>query len=438
MATELQQKEKALEEVPSLRDLSKQRREIVKQLQRVRGLPRTPARDAAAKNLEDNLQTLDIEWKVVSASITDKIKSGENHKRYSEGDYKTNLLAVLAEKTEQCKADRTEVEKELKASRQQHGQAAIKLRNAPDRDALKSQRAGLLLQNKAIKEKITEGEALLKQRLAAKVTRLERNEFLERLPEGLSIQKPPDEVIKLARNVELQRFAEEEKTHALEKLETAEAQIEEMDQKLSAPDERAGLGSKEKQLALRIRELEKKEKLLNERSAKLTERKQTVSDEKGDLIDQGQTLPYLVRECRQKIVFTPGQLEKIEIILDDPNAVEEFRMGLGKSSVIFPCVARILISRGVFPVMIFTETLLEQSREDMDKKAYIFNFGRASSTLPQTLAEEYYSLLFAKHSGRYIMTTVDRIAALRNKIIEIHNVQSQQYAQYASYLQEER
>ena len=297
LATELQQKEQALAELSSLHDLRKQREAAASALQRNSKLPRTPPNIAAAKNLEETLETLEIEWKVVSSSITGKLSSGENHKRYSEQDYLPKLIAVLDKKIGQFRAEVAKLGQEIAAS-----------------------------PNEPTTRKLTEKKTLLERRIQ-----------------------------------------------------------------------------------------------------KLTDRKATVSPQTGDLVDQGQTLPYLVREYRQKIVFTPGQVEKIEIILDDPHAVEVFRMGLGKSSVIFPCVGRILVSRGELPIMIFTETLLEQSRGQMDKRAYIFNFSRGSSIAPQTLAEEYYSLLTAKHSDRYIMTTVDRIAALRNKIIEVHNVQSQQF-----------
>lgn len=166
--------------------------------------------------------------------------------------------------------------------------------------------------------------------------------------------------------------------------------------------------------------LEAQKKELEERVQWLTERKNKIEKQTGTLFDQEQTLIYLTREYRQKIIFTPEQVEKIETILDDPNALEEFRMGLGKSSVIFPCVARILISRDYFPIVLFTEELIEQSRKDMDKKAYVFQFNRNSSITPEDLVEEYNTLLSVKRSGRYVMTTVERIAALENKIIELN------------------
>ncbi|HEY5259647.1 MAG TPA: hypothetical protein VIJ46_03295, partial [Rhabdochlamydiaceae bacterium] len=195
LATELQQKEQALAELSSLHDLRKQREAAASALQRNSKLPRTPPNIASAKNLEETLKTLEIEWKVVSSSITGKISSGENHKRYSEQDYRPKLIAVLDKKIGQFRAEVIKLEQEIAASP-----------NAPTT------------------RKLTEKKTLLEQRIL-----------------------------------------------------------------------------------------------------KLTARKDKVSLETGDLVDQGQTLPYLVREYRQKIVFTPGQVEKIEIILDDPHAVEVFR-----------------------------------------------------------------------------------------------------------------
>jgi hypothetical protein len=128
---------------------------------------------------------------------------------------------------------------------------------------------------------------------------------------------------------------------------------------------------------------------------------------------------FLVLEDRAGIILTPEQRERIDRIADDPHALEELRMGLGKSSVIFPMLARILSKKGKFPVVLFTEELVTQSRADMDRRAYEFKFDRNHSLDVLLLRQEYKTLLEARHSGRYIITTVDRLAALDNKIIEL-------------------
>src|SRR5262249_15449267 len=129
------------------------------------------------------------------------------------------------------------------------------------------------------------------------------------------------------------------------------------------------------------------------------------------------TRKYLVHEYRNKIILRQEQLEKIDQLLADPHALVELRMGLGKSSVIFPLVARLLAQRGEFPVVLFTEELLEQSKKEMEKDAYTFDFHRNSSLNPTHLAEHYETLLNVKQSGRFVMSTVERIAALENKIV---------------------
>ncbi len=173
------------------------------------------------------------------------------------------------------------------------------------------------------------------------------------------------------------------------------------------------------ELKAKFEQLHQKSKELETLIKELDARKDKIQEQTGPIIDQEQTLPCLVREYRQKLIFTRAQIEKIETMLDDPNALEEFRMGLGKSSVIFPCVSRILINRGKFPICLFTEELIEQSRKDMDKKAYFFQFNRNSSVAAPDLAEEYLTLCKVKRSGRYLMATVERVAALENKIIEL-------------------
>lgn len=426
LATELQQKEQALGELTALHDLGKQRREIASELQRNRKLPRTPLLEATAKNLEEALKTLEIEWKVVSTSITDKIKSGENHTRYSAEVYLPRLTAVLDKKIGEFGEDSTRLGREIAASTSQLDVVTRQLDAFPDKQALIAQQTSLFVKISAVQDEVRKGDALLEQKLQEEITTEDRK-VAEQVVGTAVAAFIPDYVIKVRRDQELRRVAEEKRSEAAAAIQTLDSQVRELGLKLNTLEARDALVSKKEQLRLSIGKLTEKKTLLEARIQKLRARKEKVSPETGGLVDQGQTLPYLVREYRQKIVFTPGQVEKIEIILDDPHAVEVFRMGLGKSSVIFPCVARILVSRGELPIMIFTETLLEQSRAQMDKRAYIFNFSRGSRVAPQTLAEEYYSLLTAKHSGHYIMTTVDRVAALRNKIVEVHNIQSQQF-----------
>ncbi len=324
-ATEMQQKEKALDDAAKLRPMAQRREALQLELKEINAKissagpsPKAQrvkqALEQQAKQLKVKINEIEIEWKELSSSIEDKIEAGENHQRFSDGTYRTTVLRVLQDKIAQFTDEKAAVDEKIK-------ELDLKIQSSP----------------------------------------------------------PEKEVLE------------------------------------------AKLG-----------QLRDKSKELHALITELDGRLQKVNGQRGDVIDLDQTLPYLVREYRQKLVFTDAQIEKIETILDDPNALEEFRMGLGKSSVIFPCVARILINRGKFPIVLFTEELIEQSRKDMDKKAYFFQFSRNSSVAPEDLAEEYHTLLSVKHSKRYVITTVERIAALENKVIELEKSLKDMWASYES------
>lgn len=142
------------------------------------------------------------------------------------------------------------------------------------------------------------------------------------------------------------------------------------------------------------------------------------------LNDQPLSRAALVFGYRQKIGVTKEQIAIIKKILADPSALEELRMGLGKSFVISPLVARLMAKQGTLPVVIFTEELIEQSRKDMDKRAYEFRFQRNPMLPAEQLAEEYKTLLEIKTSGRYVVTTIGRLAALENKYHELKGLLS--------------
>jgi hypothetical protein len=149
------------------------------------------------------------------------------------------------------------------------------------------------------------------------------------------------------------------------------------------------------------------------------------SDDSLTLKDQALSRAALVFGYKQKIGVTKEQLDMIKKILDNPHALEELRMGLGKSFVISPLVARLLAKQGALPVIIFTEELIEQSRKDLDKRAFVFNFKRNPTLSSTRLAEEYQTLLEIKQSGKYVVTTISRLAALENKFHEMQDVLKQ-------------
>lgn len=139
----------------------------------------------------------------------------------------------------------------------------------------------------------------------------------------------------------------------------------------------------------------------------------------GELEDQELSRPALVLGYRQKIGVTQEQIDVLKRLIKDPNALEELRMGLGKSFVIAPLVASILANKGNTPVIIFTEELLQLSKKDLDPRAYEFSFQRSPNKTADELAEEYKTLLSVKASGRYIVSTIARFAALENKYHEL-------------------
>ncbi len=147
-------------------------------------------------------------------------------------------------------------------------------------------------------------------------------------------------------------------------------------------------------------------------------------------LDKPNAKPMLVFSYRQNIGITREQVETIEQIIGTPNALTELRMGLGKSSVIFPLVARLLADQGKFATVIFTEELIEQSRKDMDKRAYEFQFQRSPDLSAGELAETYRTLLEVKLDKKYVITTSSRLAALENKFHELNKKMSEEKTAY--------
>lgn len=142
-------------------------------------------------------------------------------------------------------------------------------------------------------------------------------------------------------------------------------------------------------------------------------------DDEGLLKDPFLSRPALVFSYKNQIGITQEQMVILKKILDEPNALEELRMGLGKSFVIAPLVAKILVNKGIMPTILFTEELLNLSKKDMDPRAYEFSFQRNPPLSAEELAEEYKTLLKVKQSGRYIISSISRFAALENKYHEL-------------------
>lgn len=153
------------------------------------------------------------------------------------------------------------------------------------------------------------------------------------------------------------------------------------------------------------------------------------------------------------LLITPEEFRAIKDKIKDLNQVVEFnhkmslagvyeattkkihfdkvRMGVGKSTNIFPLSNKILIERGYEPVVVTTEELLMQLRDFMDEKAFIFEFNISYGLLQEESRDDNKviahltrlrdSLWGLKAEGRYPLTTPARLGFIRNKRAELEN-----------------
>ena len=192
-----------------------------------------------------------------------------------------------------------------------------------------------------------------------------------------------------------------------------------------------GLVAKLLLLETRLQQLEKVINLLPNLEKDNTTAKviQTILDNsksdryelKSEGFQQAKVREFLVFEWTNGIILRKEQIDKIDALLRDPNALEVFRMGLGKTSAVFPLLARLQTLQNKFPVIYFPEALLEQSRDTMDKRAYIFSFSRNSPSEPLHLKELYATLLGVATTNRYVMSSIESRCYLKNKMIELNN-----------------
>ncbi len=130
---------------------------------------------------------------------------------------------------------------------------------------------------------------------------------------------------------------------------------------------------------------------------------------------------YLVFEALNEIILREDQKETIKSIFDHPHMLREIRMGLGKSTVIFPLISKIMNKQGLFPCLIVSNELFEQTRDHMGNNDYFFEFNRNSSIHQSDLMQSYVKLLETRNSGKAVVVTVSTLAAIQNKIVELHD-----------------
>lgn len=110
---------------------------------------------------------------------------------------------------------------------------------------------------------------------------------------------------------------------------------------------------------------------------------------------------------------------------------DKVRMGVGKSTNIFPISTKILLERGYEPVVVTTEELLMQLRDFMDEKAFIFEFNisygltqedsKKDDKVIAHLTKLRDTLNSLKSEGRYCLITPARLGFIRNKRAELDN-----------------
>jgi hypothetical protein len=256
----------------------------------------------------------------------------------------------------------------------------------------------------------------------------------------------------LFKSVKLQLFekAIEDDAGSFAQLKAISAQIAPLSEALSTAHRQLAAAKLADQSRLQARVVQLEEKLLDLQiewkavSGEIIKKVTRASDftffssdsEHPHLDDQAVSRPMLVFSYRQKIGITREQVATINKLMAHPDTLEELRMGLGKSSVIFPLVARLLADRGAFVTVIFTEELVEQSRKDMDKRAYEFKFQRSPDLTAEQLAEEYETLLEVKAAKKYVITTSNRLAALENKFHEVNRRAADLKASYNKVIEE--
>lgn len=109
---------------------------------------------------------------------------------------------------------------------------------------------------------------------------------------------------------------------------------------------------------------------------------------------------------------------------------DKVRMGVGKSTNIFPRATEILLEQGCEPVVVTTEELVTQLRDFMDERAFTFKFDISYGLTPDESHKDEVviphlkrlktSLYALQAQGRYVLTTPARLAFIRNKEKELN------------------
>lgn len=149
------------------------------------------------------------------------------------------------------------------------------------------------------------------------------------------------------------------------------------------------------------------------------------------LADSELSRKYLVSDYRHGWITRIKAKDAVEQMLqaENPARFVTVRMGIGKTSFIFPMLARVFVERDKMPVVMTTEELVGQLGDMLGKRFFVFdfdiNFGldqdAASDQVKNYLDTLATNLESLKEEGRYVLTTPARLSSLRNKRIELQD-----------------
>lgn len=143
-------------------------------------------------------------------------------------------------------------------------------------------------------------------------------------------------------------------------------------------------------------------------------------DKDGSLVEPRFSRKFLVAEYRNNIILSSDQVRIVKEMTQNPVNWYELRMGLGKTSYIFPLVLMLLAEEGFLPCGLVKRELLNQNLDSLDRTtrslieqaAITFSCDINKDSTYETIAEEYLRLLKAKEEKGYILTTVESVASL--------------------------
>lgn len=146
--------------------------------------------------------------------------------------------------------------------------------------------------------------------------------------------------------------------------------------------------------------------------------------EGGNLKDPSLYCKVLALEAQQGIILTSGQLQLIQEMVANPCDWYELKVGMGKTSVIFPIVLMMLIEKGEFPVAVVKDALMQQNldsldrstRELMEKAGVEFSFNINDPITPAILQEQYLRILKVEANHGYPITSISSIIAIDQKL----------------------